>query len=505
VTYVLGLLCLGAAGFANVRWLRVAQREHYLPGSVSRFDRRWTSSTVRNAVLRAAAFGCLLISPRVPIAVVGVAVASCFGPFGLSLRGRTSKLVWTRRLKVLASVTTAMQVAVLLVAAVWGEFAAGAAFVAFFSPLFVDIASSLTAPYEKRKAQTFVEAARKRLAMVHPTVVAITGSYGKTSTKQFTAHLVQGTKAVFATPASYNNRGGLSKAVNEGLTPGTDVFVAEMGTYGPGEIAELCEIFPPDIAVITAIGPVHLERFGSEEAIVTAKSEIFEKASICVLNVDDDRLAKVADRLESESKTVWRCGSLSEHATVRVVRSDEQVTVTHDGNLIFEGTAPNVPETNVACAVAVSLQLGVAPAALAERLPNLPVSQHRQQVEVSPDGVTIIDDTFDANPAGVRRALRLLADQSSAAKKVVVTPGMVELGREQAEQNKSFASEAVKIATDVVIVGRTNRAGLLSGTAGSDANVVTVSTLPDAVAWVREHVGKGDAVAYINDLPDHFP
>src|SRR5207249_5358377 len=115
----------------------------------------------------------------------------------------------------------------------------------------------------------------------------VAGSYGKTGTKNAVAHLVAGSMQVVATPRSFNNRAGLARAVNEGLAPGTDVFVGEMGTYGPGEIAELVSWCPPDIAVITAIGPVHLERMRNEDVVLRAKAEILEPASVAVLNVDD--------------------------------------------------------------------------------------------------------------------------------------------------------------------------------------------------------------------------
>src|SRR6202035_5977429 len=98
------------------------------------------------------------------------------------------------------------------------------------------------------------------------------------STKGYAAHLLGGSLTVVASPASFNNRAGLARAVNEHLTQGTEVFVAEMGTYGRGEIAELCSWVRPDVAVITAVGPVHLERFGSEERVLEAKAEILKDA-----------------------------------------------------------------------------------------------------------------------------------------------------------------------------------------------------------------------------------
>jgi UDP-N-acetylmuramoyl-tripeptide--D-alanyl-D-alanine ligase len=364
---------------------------------------------------------------------------------------------------------------------------------------------SITAPYEKKNAYKFVVSAKKRLQQINPLVIAITGSYGKTSTKQYVAHLVSAAKSTFASPASFNNRGGLSMAVNNQLTPGTEVFVAEMGTYGKGEIAELCEIFPPEIAVMTAIGPVHLERMGSEENIVAAKSEIFVKASVCVLNVDNPLIAALVDGLKAQGKKVWRVGSITEDADVRVVQEGRRRIVTIEGRQIFDGETPEAPATNIACAVAVAAQVGVTDAQIAERLPSLPIPQHRQEVAVTEEGLTVIDDTFNANPASVRRVLELLGQQGEDNKKVLVTPGMVELGKRQNDENQMFAKEATSTVTDLVVVGKTNRIALMAGAREGGITPVVVDTLPDAVAWVRNNTSRGDAVAYVNDLPDHFP
>jgi len=198
----------------------------------------------------------------------------------------------------LAGVWIVVQGAVAAVAGVLGVSVVVAAGGALLVPVALDLALLLTAPIERRLAERYVVAARARLARVRPVVVAITGSYGKTSTKSHLAHLVGGSKTVVATPASFNNRAGLARSINENLTDGTEVFVAEMGTYGPGEIAELCSWCPPSIAVITAVGPVHLERFGTEERILQAKAEIMATASTVVLNVDDPRLSELAGTLK---------------------------------------------------------------------------------------------------------------------------------------------------------------------------------------------------------------
>jgi UDP-N-acetylmuramoyl-tripeptide--D-alanyl-D-alanine ligase len=118
----------------------------------------------------------------------------------------------------------------------------------------------------------------------------------------------------------------------------------------------------------------------------------------------------------------------------------------------------------------------------------------------------VVDDTFNANPAGAAAALEVLArHRSREGKAVVVTPGMIELGPEQHEENKRFAEAAAGQATHLVVVGRTNRAALLEGARGGTAEVLTMATRDDAVAWVRSTLAAGDVVLYENDLPDHYP
>ena len=492
---------LVAAACAGIRWLRVAQREHYVPGSVIRFADRWWW-TGRNRVLTPVVLlGVVLTIWASPLGLVAVA-GLIVGPLGLSLRGRTSRLAWTRRLRTLAGVWLVLHLLVVGVGAWSGQAAVASVLAAFLTPLLIDAALALTAPLERRLARPFVDRAARRLEQVRPKIVAITGSYGKTSTKVYVAHLLAATRTVVATPASFNNRAGLARAVNEHLVPGTEVFVAEMGTYGKGEIAELCSWCPPDVAVITAVGPVHLERMGTEEAIVEAKAEVLERAPVAVLNVDHPFLQRLADERAATGQRVVRCSATSSRADVAVVGSQVCVAGRGVGGLEGVDAAP----TNVACAVAVALELEVAPEVIAARLATLPTAQHRLTVVTGESGATVVDDTYNANPAGAARALDVLVGQSSPGGKcVVVTPGMVELGPRQEVENAAFAAAAARVCAHLVVVGHSNRWALLEGAKEGRAEVVVVDTRDEAVAWVREHVGAGDAVLYENDLPDHYP
>jgi UDP-N-acetylmuramoyl-tripeptide--D-alanyl-D-alanine ligase len=133
------------------------------------------------------------------------------------------------------------------------------------------------------------------------------------------------------------------------------------------------------------------------------------------------------------------------------------------------------------------------------------VPAHRLEVRTSDRGVTVIDDTFNANPDGARHALDLLARVDGAGRRVVVTPGMVELGTEQAEANEQFARLATEMADTIVVVGRTNRAALRRGAGNGSTTVECVANRERGTAWVRTTLTEGDAVLYENDLPDHYP
>ena len=500
--------CAVAAVPAGLRWLRVAQREHYLADAASRYALRWWTVSPANLVLLAVGAAGLVLASRWALAALGTAFVVTVGPVGLGLRGRTSPLAWTRRLRTLAAVWAGLQGGAIAAGVLLGAGAVVTAAAALAVPALVDAACVLTAPLEHRFARRHVARASRRLARVGPRVVAITGSYGKTTTKGYVTHLVSATLAAVASPASFNNRAGLARTVNEHLADGTEVLVAEMGTYGPGEIAELCRWLKPEISVITAVGPVHLERFGTEDAIVEAKSEILHMASTVILGTDDSRLAAVADRSELQGKTVWRVSVDRRDADVCVEDVGDSLRVWVKGEKLTDVSVDARP-LNVGCALAVALALGVAPGAIVTRLPTLPSAPHRLEPAPTSSGrCLVLDDTYNSNPAGARAALDAMVRMAPpGGRRVVVTPGMVELGARQKQENTRFAAEAGRVATDLVFVGRTNRRALLRGAyeSGVQDRTVIVDNRDQAVAWVRDHLGEGDVALFENDLPDHYP
>ncbi len=495
---VVMIVGIAGAGVSMVRWLRVAQREHYLAGSVTRFAHRWwlrvTPNPIVLAVGLAAAAAALAWWPAGLAAIAVLATA----PLGLGLKGRTSPLAWTARLKRVAAVTGGLTVVSIAAGAAMGI----APLLVLAVPMIIDVALMVLAPFERRLGDQWVEKAARGLERSGARVVAITGSYGKTSTKIMAAHLLSGVTATVASPASFNNRMGLARSINEGLAPGTELFIAEMGIYGPGEIEDLCRWIPPEVGVMTAIGPVHLERMKTEEAIAAAKREILAKVRVGVINVDHPLLSRIADE-ESARIEIIRCSSVLADADVHADPVSGRVTVR--GVEVGGFDVANQHAGNVACAVGIVVAVGLDPASVSDRLGSLPPAPNRRVASTSASGFTIIDDTFNSNPAGARSALTRLA-ATRASRRVLVTPGMVELGPIQSAENEALVRDAAGVVTDLVVVGRTNRSALLSGAMKAGlTSVIVVRTREEAVDWVRQNLATGDAVLYENDLPDHFP
>ena len=506
-------LFLVAAAAASTRWLRVAQREHYLPGQVASFSMRWWRASVASVLLGLAAIvgaiaAIVTEGPAQVAALVTTFAAVTLGPPGLGLRGRTAQLKWTRRLKLVAVIDGLLLIAIAATLTRAGQ-VGGLGIVAICAPLIVDLALALDSPIETLLRRRYVRSAQERLRKVDPFVIAVTGSYGKTTVKVYVAHLLGQGKRVVATRASFNNMLGLARSVNEDLVPGTEVFIAEMGTYGPGEIRQLTAWLPPDVAAITAIGPVHLERMKSVDNIVRAKSEIFEKTKTVVLNVDSPELRRLAESAAADGKHVVRCSSLFAESDVQVRTSAEGLAI-RIGTEEFEPVQcpPGVVPVNIAVAIGICLAADMRPPDLHRAILSLPPVPNRLTVTQDGQGPTVIDDTYNSNPAGAAHALKTSRAHVATGRKLyVVTPGMVELGLSQRRENENFATEVAQTAGELIVVGHTNRAALCEGYRRGTGSVepVVVKTREDAVKWLRGRAGPGDVILFENDLPDHYP
>lgn len=380
-------------------------------------------------------------------------------------------------------------------------------------PFFIFIAALITRPYENYVHRYFIKMAQKKLArMPELSVIAITGSYGKTSTKFMIRDLLSERFAVCSTPGSYNTPMGICKVINNDLEAHHQVLVLEMGARYEGNIDELCDIVEPDISVITNVGLAHLETFGSQDAIARTKSTLVKRTKPngkTVLNVDDERVAAMADL--RDDLEIIRTGL--DQGNVRasdIEYSPEgmQFTVVNEEqsqtfNMKLLG-AHNVQ--NMLLAVGVAQSFGMRLTTMAMAASRMEPVEHRLELKQQGE-LTIINDAFNSNPVGAKNAVEILA-QFNSGRRIIITPGMIELGDIQEEKNHTFGQQIGEAKLDLVIlVGHKQTDPILRGvqTTNFDPDKIkTVASLHEANRLMQDFAQPGDVVLYENDLPDSF-
>ncbi|MDQ3940020.1 MAG: UDP-N-acetylmuramoyl-tripeptide--D-alanyl-D-alanine ligase [Actinomycetota bacterium] len=383
-------------------------------------------------------------------------------------------------------------------------------------PWLLVAADVLLDPVQRTINGRYLRSAAQTLERIDPLVVAVTGSFGKTSTKFAIEATIGPPGSALATPGSYNTPLGVCRTINENLEPAHRYLVVEMGAYREGEIAELCRFVHPRIGVLTAIGPAHLDRFGSLDAIRRAKYEIVQSLpadGAAVMNVDDPEVRALADATDRVG--VVRYGL---DAAGRPDLSARDVRVTASGTsfeIVDNRDARSIEVStrllgryavgHVLAATAVAVTVGRPLNDVAEAIARLQPVEHRLQLIQGAGGITVIDDAFNSNPDGAAAALEVL-EAMPARRKVVVTPGIIELGPLQAAANEHFGEQAAAVADAVIVVARVNRDAILAGArrAGTAAEVITVDSLEEATAKLPSLLGAGDVVLFENDLPDQY-
>ncbi len=387
------------------------------------------------------------------------------------------------------------------------------------APLALIPGNWLAAPVEAALRRLYLERARRVIQRLQPTVIGITGSYGKTSTKHYLAHILNGRYQAIATPRSYNTLMGVSLAINTMLRQETalDYFIVEMGAYIEGEIAEICRLTRPRMSIVTAVGPQHLERFGSLEAIARAKYEIVAALppdGVAILNGDDPRVRQMADWAQvGQTVLVSREDAAGASLVARNVKetldglSFDVVDTASGETRHFHAPLYGIHNvTNLLLATAAARQLGLSLGEIALRVAGLEAFEHRLQRKVQPGGLIVLDDAYSANPVGARSALRVL-DLHQDGRRILITPGMVELGERQYEENRRLGEDAAAVATDILLVGVEQTRPIAEGvlaTSFDRSRLHVFETHAGAVAWLREHARPGDAVLFLNDLPDTY-
>ncbi|MBO7186835.1 MAG: UDP-N-acetylmuramoyl-tripeptide--D-alanyl-D-alanine ligase [Clostridia bacterium] len=379
-------------------------------------------------------------------------------------------------------------------------------------PYLLWVAYYINEPFEKLNIKKYVEKCKEKLSSYDNLIkIGITGSCGKTSVKEILKTILSEKYKVVATPESYNTPLGITKTVKR-LDGTEDIFIAEMGARRVGDIKELTNIVKPNIAVVTGVVCQHLETFNALDNIKKTKYEIIEnmEEGTAFFSADNEHTREMHNKCKLKSKTAGIDVSKKPYVYATNIKTNENGTTF----TLFIGKKSIETSTlllgkhnvsNICLAVAVADSLGLTIEEIARAIPRIRPIKHRLELIKSQNGVSILDDSYNANPEGVRSALEVLKNFSGT--KFVVTPGIVELGFLESQKNYEFGLEISKVANIVILVGRARalriREGLLSS--GFDSkNIIMVSTLEDAKQELSKIVKSGDAVLFENDLPDKY-
>ncbi|MDR0488852.1 MAG: UDP-N-acetylmuramoyl-tripeptide--D-alanyl-D-alanine ligase [Propionibacteriaceae bacterium] len=385
-----------------------------------------------------------------------------------------------------------------------------ATFPFILSPYLAVIADFVNIPIEYAIRQRYLKDARRMLAS-HPKLVkiGITGSFGKTSVKYYLTTVLRGRFNVLMTPESYNTPMGITKTIRSDLRATHEVFVCEMGAARAGEIKENCDLVSPTIGVITAIGEQHLSTFGTQDAILATKLELADAVKgkgLVYLNGDDAIL-----RTNQPDQERWLYGLGTTNGTyafdIEVSTTGTTFSLNHRGVIIAKIATPLIGKHNIqnlAGAAAVALDLGVTETELRTQMRKLEPAPHRLAMSRKND-VTIIDDAYNSNPAGAKAALDTLA--MFEATKILITPGMVELGVRQEALNEEFGAQAA-FCDYVYLIGAKQTEPIARGLieAGYDpAKITVLNDVREAIAHAQALPTTGAKVILLeNDLPDNY-
>jgi UDP-N-acetylmuramoyl-tripeptide--D-alanyl-D-alanine ligase len=339
-------------------------------------------------------------------------------------------------------------------------------------------------------------------------VLAMTGSQGKTGTKDYLAHVLSEAGPTIATRGNFNNELGVPLTVLR-ATPETRYLVVEMGARGVGHIAELCRIAPPHVAAVLNVGTAHIGEFGGREAIARAKGEIVEALApdgTAVLNADDDLVAAMAARTVA---TVSSFGdgsagrvpdvSVSEVTTDEVGRQSFELSHRGSGATVHLAQVGAFQWRNAAAAAAMALAAGLDLDTVADSLADAgPASRWRMELTERADGLLVVNDAYNANPESMRAALETLAGigSRSGRRTVAVLGEMLELGDEAALAHHGVGAYAAEAGVDVVVTVGPGAAAIAEGFGAAGTAGVTIPTAgrDEAAGWLRHNVSAADVV-----------
>lgn len=382
---------------------------------------------------------------------------------------------------------------------------------AFAVPFLLLLANRANEPVERAVRGYYIRDAKKILAACPDLqIIGVTGSFGKTSVKFYLTALLEEKYNVLCTPESYNTPMGVVKTVREHLRPYHEIFVCEMGAKWVGDVRELCDIVHPQSGIVTSIGEQHLETFGSIENIIKTKYELADalpKDGKLYINISSDTVN--AHRPQRGAVTYGLTPDADYCAVDITVSTEGSAFILRHGEEEMRFVTPLIGEANVVNivgAIAAANGFGIPLCDLVAPVRRLRPVPHRMQL-CDRGAYTVIDDAFNSNPAGAKAALDTLSRFDGL--KIIVTPGMVELGEKEEELNRALGADAAAVCDYIVTVGIKQTKPIVEGVkaAGfSSERLYTAKDLADAMRYVHaiEAGGKRKIILLENDLPDNY-
>lgn len=387
-------------------------------------------------------------------------------------------------------------------------------FLIFTIPFNIIIANFLADPTETMINNHYINSAARKLGKKEYNDlirIGITGSYGKTSTKYILQTILSEKYNVLATPESYNTTMGNVRTIREKLKPEHQVFISEMGARRRYDIQEICNFVRPQIGIITSIGPQHLETFKKIENVVKTKSELlvgltYDGVAFLPIN---DKYCKEIYQKEKHEKYSYGIGEKADvyatdiklsakGSTFTVVTKNDRFTCTT--KLLGEHNVQNIMGS-----IAIALHLGLTKEEIMRGVEKIEPVPHRLQILPSPNGGVVIDDAFNSNPVGSKMALEVL--KKFEGRKIIITPGMVELGAEEYKLNKEFGRQMADAVDVAILVGVKRSKPIEEGLREKkfdENNIYVVNSLAEATNRLTKLANPNNVVLFENDLPDNY-
>ena len=442
----------------------------------------------------------------------GVTAAAWFYCFSEKFK---TPLVYTMRVKRLFATDIILFAAIatlaVLFAGRWAMAIIGAELL--LSNLVMLLANFVNTPIEKAINRHYYNDAKRIIESNKGLIViGVTGSFGKTSTKNYLAGVLAEKYNVLVTPGNFNTLLGVIRTIREQLRPYHQVFIVEMGAKQKNDIKEICDLVHPTIGIVTAVGEMHLETFKTIGNIQDTKFELINSLPVGGLGVinNDSQYISSYKGITSPCKLIrYAVEADGDYKATDVRYSAGGVSFTLNGGEQFGSRLLGVGNLlNILAATAVADHLGVPAGKQKNAIARLQPVEHRLSMKVS-NGITVLDDAYNSNPQGAKMALGVLKGFAvgDGNKRIVITPGFVEMGARQAQANKELGQTIATSCDYAIVVNATNRDAIKRGIEEggmSAGNYFLADSLNHAHAHLAQILKAGDVVLYENDLPDNF-